>query len=220
MPTTCARSSPIPCRKRTRRRGCSEKVDSNGWATSSIPKTVRCGDGSSGLRRNRVNVADAKEDLVVGDLRRSVVIDRRREAFRRVILHANELRGSIDCVLNEREQTVDRLTQTSVYSLAGHEVEHRGHRLALHDHEQRVNIPAEAAPLDDERVRVQILRPPPLTRRGEVGDLAARLGAGGVAARNGGNERCEGGESKCVHDSLTGGSRRPSPRGALPRRAC
>src|SRR5678816_2844206 len=124
MPTTCASSSPIPCRKRTRRRACSEKVDSNGSATSSIPKTVRCGDGSSGLRRNRVNVADAKEDLVVGDLRRPVVVDRRREALCRVVLRANELGGPIDRVLNEREQAVDRLTQTPVDSLEGHEVEY------------------------------------------------------------------------------------------------
>src|SRR6478609_2551155 len=157
MPTTCVSSSRILCRRRTPRRASSERVDSNGSATSSILRTVPCGDGSSGLRRNRVNVADAKEDLVVGDLRRTVVVDRRREAFRRVVLHANELGGPIDRLLNEREQAVDRLTQTSVDSLEGHEVEYRGDRVALHDHEQRVNVPAEATPLDDERVRVQVL---------------------------------------------------------------
>jgi len=52
---------------------------------------------------------------------------------------------------------LDRLTQTPVDSLEGHEVEYRGDRVALHDDEQRMNVPAEATPLDDERVRVQVL---------------------------------------------------------------
>ena len=61
-----------------------------------------------------MNVAGPKEDLVVGDLCGSVVVDLGRETLRRVVLASNQVSGAVDRALNEGEQTLDRLTQSPV----------------------------------------------------------------------------------------------------------
>jgi len=91
---------------------------------------------------NRMNVADAKGDFVVRDLRRSIVVDLGREALRDVVLRANQLGRTVDRALNEGEQTVDRLAEPPVDRLSCIEVEHAGDRVAQHDYKESVGVSA------------------------------------------------------------------------------
>ncbi len=156
-----------------------------------------------------MNVAHAKRDLVVGDLCLSVIIDFGREALHGVVLRANHLGVTVDRVLDEGEQVFDCRTQLPVDRLTGLKIEHAGDRVAQHENVERMDVRAEAAALDGERVRVETLCPPQLVRRVEVGGLMSR--GGGVAARNGDGERCEAAKAKLVHMSITGAPARASP---------
>ena len=63
-----------------------------------------------------MNVADAIGDLVVGDLRLSVVVDLGREPLRGIVLRANDLGMTVDRVLNEGEQGHLRLVSPNCRS--------------------------------------------------------------------------------------------------------
>ncbi len=63
-----------------------------------------------------MNVADAKGDFVVRDLRRSIVVDLGRESLRDIVLCANQLPRAVDRTLNEVEQTVDGLSRALTMS--------------------------------------------------------------------------------------------------------
>jgi hypothetical protein len=69
-----------------------------------------------------------------------------------------------------------------------------------------MRVPAEATALEQERVRVEVLRAPLFTRCGEIGILRvwAGTGAGGVVARDRGSEQCEAGKSDWIHVRTTG----------------
>ena len=127
-----------------------------------------------------MNVGYAKEDLIVGDQLRSVVVDHGREALSGVLLRANDSRGAVDRVPNEGEQAFDRLTQLPVDRRTALQVEHPGDCVAQYDNIERMHVRAEARALERERIGVEILCPPPLVCRFELGDLMP--GADGVTA--------------------------------------
>src|SRR5262245_14111305 len=79
-----------------------------------------------------------------------------------------------------------------------------------------MRVSAEAAALEQERVRVEVLRAPLFTCCGEIGILRvwAGPGAGGVAARDRGGEQCEAGKSDWIHARTTGG-RAPASRNRI-----
>src|SRR5690349_16189533 len=107
-------------------------------------------DGASGRRRNRVHVGDLVEDLVVGDLRGAIVVDLGRESFRGVVIRANQSRRTIDRGLNEREEIVNRLSETRINTFSRLKVEHTSD-FVIHDNdEQRVSVPAETTALQQE----------------------------------------------------------------------
>jgi len=130
-----------------------------------------------------VHVAYAKEDLVIGDLRRAVVVDLGREALGGIVRHLDLLCAVIDRVLNEGEEAVDRLTELPIERLPGLEVDHTRDRVAQHDDEERARVHTEAAALEGERVGVQVLRTPLLARCLEIGNVLS--GASSVAAGDG-----------------------------------
>jgi hypothetical protein len=134
----------------------------------------------SGPRRNGVHITRAEKQLVIGDSRGAVVVDRRRKALDRIVRHLNELCRVIDGALDEGEQSFDGVAKPGIDLLAGLEIDHASHDIAEHRHVERMHVAAEAAALEGVGVAVQVLRAPALAS-----------GVVGAQRRGGGIERFE-----------------------------
>lgn len=140
-----------------------------------------------------MHIGDAVGDLVTGNRCRAIVVDLSRKALRAVVLRAYHLGVVVDGILNEGEQVIDGHTQACVDRGTALEIEHTGNGVVQHNDIERIDVAAETAALERERVGVELLCAPPLLCHLQLRDVLS--GAGRVAARCRGDEQYSAGES-------------------------